>query len=469
MNTDTPSMMSGEPFRLETVRQRLDAVFGKTADLAVVAVDIGPYKGLLCYLTTMTNSSFIMDNVVKALSLSDQEEALGKEKTFELLETVQYSGLKHEALQNLDDVMFKIVLGYAAIFFDDYERCLVLDVRTLNSRSIEEPTTQNVVRGPKEGFTESADTNLSLIRRRFNNVNLRFEKFELGDMTHTAVYIAYLDGVADTEILKEVREKLSSSHIDSLFDSGKIEELLHSGGKGTKLFPTIYNSERPDAICGYLLNKRIAIVVDGSPFVLVVPTLFADFFKSPEDEYQWSVLGAFAQCLRYFAFILSLVVPALYIAVTSYHQELVPTILLTSIAAQREGIPFPASIEILLMEITFEILREAGTRMPRLVGPTISIVGALVLGEAAVQAGVVSNINVIVVSMTAISGFVAPIYTFGTIVRFFRFGMIILSSIIGLYGLVIGCCLLMVQLTRIESFGVPYLSLFSRWEKRRVA
>jgi Bacillus/Clostridium GerA spore germination protein. len=467
MNTEDLGFADGQMNSLEKVRQHIQHVFGDTSDLAVVSVDVRQYKGLMCYLTTMTNSAFIMEYVVKELALSEHSELMSKEDTFRLLENGTYSGLGHQTVRNLDDVMFKIVLGNAAIFIDGYEQVLVLDVRTLNSRSIEEPSTQNVVRGPKEGFTESADTNMSLIRRRFNNVKLRFEKYELGYLTHTAVYMAYLDGEVDNQILEQVREKLNNSHIDSLFDSGRIEEMFYAKGKGFQIFPTIFNSERPDAVCNRMIDKRIAIIVDGSPFVLIVPTLFPDFFKSPEDEYQWVVIGIFSRLLRYFAFVLSLIVPALYIAVTSYHQELIPSVLLTSIAAQREGIPFPASIEILLMEITFEILREAGTRMPRLVGPTISIVGALVLGEAAVQAGVVSNINVIVVSLTAISGFVAPIYTFGSKVRFFRFGLILLSSLIGLYGLVLGCCLLMVQLTKIESFGVPYLSLFSRWDKRR--
>jgi spore germination protein KA len=468
MNTDNQTSLGEELSSLEKVKQSLKDVFGQTTDLAVVSVHVGQYEGLLCYLTTMTSTDFITNKIVKELSLSEVKEQLSKEETFRKLEDCHFSGLKHEALQNMDDVSYKMVLGYAAIFIEGFPLVLAVDVRSLSSRSVEEPTSQNVVRGPKEGFTESADTNMSLIRRRFNNVKLRFEKFELGYMTHTAVYIAYLDGEVEEQILEQVRERLNSAHIDSLFDSGRIEDLLHSKGKSMQLFPTVYNSERPDAVCSSMINKRIAVIVDGSPFVLIVPSIFTDFFKSPEDEYQWFVIGSFARYLRYFAFILSLIVPGLYIAVTSYHQELIPSILLTSIAAQREGIPFPAGIEILLMEITFEILREAGTRMPRIVGQTISIVGALVLGEAAVQAGIVSNINVIVVSLTAISGFVAPIYTFGAKVRFFRFGMIILSSLIGLYGLVLGCCLLMVQLTRIESFGVPYLSLFSKWDKRRV-
>ncbi|TCM96214.1 spore germination protein KA [Paenibacillus sp. BK033] len=466
MNTETTS---GEQLRdLETVKQTLNEKFGQTTDFAAVSVRIGPFEGLLCYLTTMTSSDFIKKQVLSEFDLPENNENFTQAEIFHRLNACHFSGLQHEVLHSLDEAANKIVLGYAAIMIEGVSLVLAVDVRSLNSRSIEEPSTQNVVRGPKDGFTESADTNMSLIRRRFNHINLRFEKFELGYMTHTAVYIAYLEGEVDAQILEQVREKLNSSQVDSLFDSGRIEELLHSKSRGIQLFPTVYNSERPDAVCRQMINKRIAVIVDGSPFVLVVPSIFTDFFKSPEDEYQWFVIGSFSRYLRYFAFILSLIVPALYTAVTSYHQELIPSILLTSIAAQREGIPFPASIEILLMEITFEILREAGTRMPRIVGPTISIVGALVLGEAAVQAGIVSNITVIVVSLTAISGFVAPIYTFGSKVRFFRFGMIILSSVIGLYGLVMGCCLLMIQLTRIESFGVPYLSLYSKWDKRRV-
>lgn len=246
----------------------------------------------------------------------------------------------------------------------------------------------------------------------------------------------------------------------SLFDSGSLEELFRPDG--IQLFPTALNSERPDEICASLLDHRIAVIVNGSPFLLVVPAIMNDFFRSPEDRYQWIVFSTFVRYIRYIAFFFALCFPALYVAVTSYHQELIPTTLLTSIAAQREGIPFPAVIEIFLMEITFELLREASTRMPRIVGQSISIAGALVLGEAAVQAGIVSNINVIVVSLAVISSYVAPIYSFGSNIRLYRYALIIAGSFLGLYGVILGCAFLMIHLSRIETFGVPYLTSFSK-------
>ncbi|WP_255314492.1 spore germination protein [Bacillus sp. FJAT-26390] len=459
-NQPSQNGMDNQPIRsIEQIRAYLTDVFGNTDDLAVVSVRIGEDIGLLCYLETMTSVPFIMDHIVKPLSHRNKgEHESSSESLLQGLMVQYFGGLSCELIGDLKELAHKMAAGYAGLALDGASSILMLDVKKMDNRSVAEPTSQAVVRGPKDGFTESADTNMSLIRRRLINEKLRFEKYIVGAKSFTPVYLTYLEGGVESKVLDRIRKRLQQNEMSSVMDSGNLEELLRP--KGFSLFPTVYSSERPDAVCCSIMEAKAAIIVNGSPFVLVVPAVMNDFFKSPEDHYQWFAFGTFTRLLRYLAFFFSLLAPAIYIAITTFHAELIPTVLLTSIVAQREGIPFPAVIEILLMEITFEILREAGTRMPRVVGQTISIVGALVLGEAAVQAGIVSSINVIVVSLTAISGFAVPIYSFGTNVRLLRFGFIFLAGLLGLYGVILGSAFLLIHMVRLQSFGVVYLSPF---------
>ncbi|WP_064745716.1 spore germination protein [Paenibacillus sp. UNC451MF] len=444
------------------VQSYLHQVFGDTEDLIIVTIWIGRSEGLLCYLNTMTSNDFMMENIIKPITVSDVDWDDNPSELLGVLRYKYFGGLTSEIIC-LNDLPNKLIAGYAAVFINNIQEILILDAKKLDERSVEEPTTQTVVRGPKEGFNESAQTNMSLIRRRLLNEKLRFEKHTVGTQSGTSVYLAYIEGGIDFEVLQKVRARLNKSKTPSLFDSGSLEEILRP--RTLALFPTAYSSERPDAICALILENRMAIIVNGSPFVLAVPAVMNDFFKSPEDHYQWFAFGTFSRLLRYISFLFSMFIPSLYVAVSTFHQELIPTVLLTSIAAQREGIPFPAVIEIVIMEITFEILREAGTRMPRVVGQAISIVGALVLGQAAVEAGIISNILVIVVALTAISGFVAPVYTFGANVRLLRFGVIMLASLFGLYGVILFACFLLIHLVKMESFGYPYLSPFAPFIK----
>jgi len=453
-------------FRIDAIKQQLQRRFGQTTDLMLVPIRIGSRQGLLCYLTTMTNTTFLTETVTTPLLQAYRQGGLADaDRGLDAVRELLFGGLTTRLLDDPQPLPVLLTQGYAGLLLDGEPLMLMIDVKELEKRPISEPTTQNVIKGPKEAFTESADTNMSLIRRRILNERLRFEKYVVGSQSQTPVYLAFVEGEADERVLRDIRDCLQGSSMVSLFDSGSMEQLFRS--RRGLLFPTLYNSERPDSICSCLMDKRVALIVNGSPFVLVVPALFSDFFKSPEDDYQWFLLGSFIRVLRYLAFMLSLSLSALYVAATCYHQELIPTLLLTSIAAQRIGIPFPAVVEMLLMEMTFELLREAGTRMPRLVGQSISIAGALVLGEASVQAGIVSNITVIVVALTAIAGFVSPVYSFGANIRLFRYALIILGSLFGLYGVIVGFAFLVVHLTRIETFGIPYLSPLARLGGRR--
>ncbi|MEC0171466.1 spore germination protein [Paenibacillus graminis] len=452
-NEKTPSA----GLNLDSVKEDIKRRFGATSDLASVKIRIFGEEGVFSYLTSMTNTAFLMENVIKPLTVAGiSSDAPSKSQWLNHIREQYLVGLGTETTNDLGNFTMLVMKGYAGLYIAGMTEILMINVKELEMRAIAEPTTQSVAIGPKEGFTESADTNISLIRRRIQNQKLRFEKYELGEKTKTAVYLTYLDDLVERDVLNQLRDKIRQSKLDILFDTSSLESLFQP--KGLTLFPTFYNSERPDTICKGLLDKRIAIIVNGSPFVLMVPSLFKDYFRSSEDSYQWFSFGAFIRYLRYLTFMISLCLPAVYVSVTSYHQELIPTMLLTSIAAQRQGIPFPSVLEIFMLEITFEILREAGSRMPRIIGQSISIAGALVLGQAAVLAGFVSNISIIIVSLTVISGFVSPVYSFGARIRLFRYVLTVLGSVLGLFGVFFGCALLLIHLSRIEVFGIAFLT-----------
>lgn len=311
-------------------------------------------------------------------------------------------------------------------------------------------------RGPRQGFTESLQTNISMIRRYIKNPNLWVEKMKKGSVTNTDIALMYIQGICDEKVLKEVKQRLEKIDIDSILESGYIEQLIEDETFTT--FPTMYHTERPDVVAGNLLEGRFAIIVDGTPFVLIAPALFVQFFQSVEDYYSRFDIATSIRILRVLVFFISLVAPAVYVAATTFHQEMIPTQLLVVIAAQREIVPFPAVVEALTMEVAFEILREAGVRLPRVVGSAVSIVGALVIGQAAVQAGIVSPAMVIIVALTAIASFATPAFAMAISARLIRFIFIIASAVMGFYGLILGIIMMFVHLCSLRSFGVPYMS-----------
>ncbi|WP_047758606.1 spore germination protein, partial [Geobacillus sp. ZGt-1] len=323
-------------------------------------------------------------------------------------------------------------------------------------RSIEEPQTQIAVRGPREGFTESLRANTAMIRRRIKNPNLWLETMQIGTVTQTDVAIMYIKGIANDEVIEEVRARLRRIDTDSVLESGYIEQLIEDQTFTT--FPTIYHTERPDVVAANLLEGRIAILIQGTPFILIVPALFIQFFQAVEDYYARFDIATALRFLRVLIFFLSLVAPSIYIAATTFHQEMIPTQLVIAIAAQREAVPFPAFVEALIMEVTFEILREAGIRLPRAVGQAVSIVGALVIGEVAINAGFVSSAMVIVVSLTAIASFATPSFAIAISARLIRFGLMFLAAMFGFYGIIMGLLVMILHLCSLRSFGMPYMS-----------
>ncbi|WP_235947142.1 spore germination protein [Paenibacillus glycinis] len=350
----------------------------------------------------------------------------------------------------------KLLDGQCVLVAEHAPGFLSCDVAKGDYRSITEPKTESSIRGPREGFVEDIEVNMALIRKRLKSPNLIFESFVIGSETATNVCMAYMGNIANEGIVNEFRKRLDAIQTDSVLESAYIEEWIQD--KTLSPFPQLISTERPDGIVAKLLEGHVAVLIDGTPMALAGPITFFQLFSSPEDYYQRADIATLLRWLRMFAFVLSIFVPSLYIAIVSYHQELLPTPLLISIAAQREEVPFPAVVEALIMFITFEILREAGLRMPRIAGQAISVVGALVVGQAAVEAGFVSASMVIVVSLTAISNYISPTYSFGIAQRIVQFVFMLMAGVMGLFGLMCGVFMLFIHLVSIRSFGAHYMA-----------
>ncbi len=358
-------------------------------------------------------------------------------------------------IENEKALIHAVLNGQVALLVEGSSKAFAASISGGPKRAVEEPSSQTVIRGPKEGFTEDISTNIALLRRKIKSTELHIDSRNIGTYTQTKVAVAYIRGIADPEVVMEISRRLDSIDTDSILESGYIEEFIQDGVWTP--FPTMYNTERPDAVAGSLLEGLVAILVDGTPFVLTAPVTFFRFMASSEDYYQRYDLASFLRIIRMASFCLALLLPSFYIATTTFHQEMLPTTMLITLAAQRENTPLPALLEAMVMELTFEVIREAGTRMPRAIGPAISIVGALVLGQAAVQAGLVSAAMVIVVSFTAISNFVLPAINMSGSVRLLRFVLMLLAGSFGLYGVLAGLVPILVRLVSLNSFGVPYM------------
>ncbi len=380
----------------------------------------------------------------------------------QLFQQIMQRGIPNIFVQEetaLGNIVDQLITGNTIFFMDGIESALVVGSQSWKERSVTEPMSENVVRGPRDGFTESSDTNTALIRRRIKSPDLRMDEYKIGTKTKTTVILIYLNGVAREAIITEVKDRLQKISIDGVLESGYIEELIEDSPLSP--FPQIDHSERPDKVSAALLEGRIAIVVDNTPFVLIVPTVFLQFIQSPEDYYERFHVGSLTRIVRLTAYFTSLILPALYIALTSFHQEMIPTSLALSIAASREGVPFPSIGEAFLMEATFEILREAGLRLPKQAGQAVSIVGGLVIGQAAVQAGIVSQAMVIVVALTGISSFAIPAYNAAAAGRLIRFPLMLLAAFLGLPGILAGLTIMLIHLSGLRSFGVNYLDPFT--------
>lgn len=406
----------------------------------------------IVFIEGMINSEIVNENIIQPIigyTLPNRES-----NSIDFLQYKLIVSNNVEKTSDLDKMLESIMSGDTLLLMESNAEALIITSKGWKSRSIEEPITETVLRGPREGFTESLLTNLSLVRRKLKTTDLKFEFNVMGERSRTKTCLCYIEGVANEKIIEELKSRLNDICIDGVLDSGMIQELIRDSPFSP--FKTIGNSERPDVIAAKLLEGRIALLVDGTPTVLTVPHLFVEIFQSNEDYYMNFYFSSIGRLLRFLSLVISISVPAIYVALVTFHQEIVPTPLIMSIAASRQGIPFPTIIEVLGLLLLFEILREAGTRMPSFIGQSLSIVGALVVGQSAVEARFVSAPIVIITALSGITGLMLPRIKGAIII--IRTVFIILASIIGLYGYLFGICGVLLHLYGLRSFGVPYMS-----------
>ncbi|WP_282942486.1 spore germination protein [Paenibacillus sp. RC67] len=439
---------------------RIKQELGNSDDVVVrdiqIHLDSDRYiLGSVVYIDGLSNLNSMMDSLLSSYE-KDQLKQYDSRQILEYFKkTVIASGAVRD-VTHFEELFDLLLSGNSILMLEGSPQALSICTKDLTARTVEEPNVQSVVRGPREGFTEVLRWNTAMLRRKIKDRRLWMETTSIGSVTKTDVSVIYIQNIVNETVLQEVRQRLSTIDIDAILESNYIEEQIKD--KRYTPFPTLFNTERPDVIAAGLMEGRVAILVDGTPFALLVPALFTQFFQSSEDYYQPADFSSFIRLLRFLAFGLALLTPSFYIAITTFHQEMLPTTLLYNLASQREGVPFPAFIEAIMMEVTFEILREASVRMPRTVGQSISIVGTLVIGQAAVEAGLVSAAMVIVVSITAISNFVLPAFNLGITIRIIRFMLMMLAASFGLFGIFLGIIVIVVHLCGVTSFGVPYMS-----------
>lgn len=400
----------------------------------------------------------VLDNIQQAQNLPKENQQLFTyihEKFFALMDVKKGT--------TLDDISLPLLIGYTIVYIDGIDTALMLNTAGGEMRAIEEPISETLIRGPRAGFVEDIHVNIGMIRRNVNDPNLRLKTYLTGRRSKKSLVVCYINDIVHPELLKEVDRRLKTIDIDIVPESGYVEEWIQDSFLSP--FPQILNTERPDKVVRALTHGRVVILVDGTPFALILPMTFSEVIMSPEDYYERWTIGTLLRILRYFAAFVSIFLPAIYIALTSIQPGMIPSKLAFSIAGTREGVPFPPVIEALMMVITMELLQEAGARLPQTIGQTVGIVGGLVIGEAAVRAGIVSPIMVIVIALTAVCNFAIPSFSVAITFRIIRFGFIFAAGIFGLYGMVLAYIMVNIHFVNLKSFGVPYTTPFAPFFK----
>lgn len=411
---------------------------------------------LAVYFDGVVDHTLWDDGFLIALTSMDAKETASPMQLVERLKHNLPSIVQMKTVWNLREAAQNIVNGEVVLFIESSGQALSFKIKDKLQRQLDEPSTEAVIRGPRIGFIERLDINMALLRHIIRTPQFKMENTVLGKSTQTEVAIVYIEGLAAPNVVEEVRRRLAQVHMNSVLTFGYIEELIRDHPRSP--FPLIQSTQRPDAVAAALIEGKVALLVNGSPLVLVLPVTFWFAFQSVEDYYIHFLIASLLRMLRYFFTFLALTLPSIFVSITTYHSEMIPTALTLSLAAAREVVPFPALVESLIMEVMFEALREGGVRLPRPVGQTISIVGALVIGQAAVQAGIISAPLVIVVSLTGIASFLIPNPTMSQTISLLRFPLLICAGTFGLYGVGAGLIAILIHLVNLRSFGVPYLA-----------
>ncbi|WP_314591047.1 spore germination protein [Paenibacillus terrigena] len=415
------------------------------SDLKWRSISFNQSKGLIVFLESLADLHKIQQEIIKPL------EGKSQGNVDEVVTSVEIS-----KNSDLSEVPYALIQGNCVLLFEGSTEAFIVDVAAVNSRNISEPVNEGIIRGAHDGFIEHLMTNLYLVRKRVENPNLVVRYYQIGKATKTKLALLYMQNLANPDLIKEVDQRINSISLDMTLTPGFIAEMMEDNP--SSLFPQILLTERPDRTAAHLMEGRVVILADGDPSALILPVTFFAFYQSPDDYHSRWIAGSFVRLIRLVSFIIASLIPALYIAVIGFHPEILPENLIFSVKSSIDRIPFPPIVEALIMQLTLEVLREAGVRLPSRVGQTIGIVGGLVIGESVVRAGLISYPMVIVVALTAISSFVAPSNEISIATRLLGFPLMILAAVFGLIGITFGMLFILIHLCKLECCGTPYFA-----------
>lgn len=419
----------------------------------------GGYKAFIAFIDGMADRITINNFILRPLLKKDDEnESDGNCGLDYILESVIETN-QAVKLTKPDDVIYDILIGNTCLYVDGCDYYVSSETKGYDKRSVEKPQTEGVVRGSQEGFNENLRTNVTLIRRVIKNKDLTTEFMKLGERNKNLCAVMYIKGLTNPAIVDEVKRRINGLKTDFIAGSGMLEQFIEENT--WSLVPTILSTERPDRAASHIVEGKVVIIAEGTPFALVVPVSISTMFHTPEDaSLRWQY-GTMLRFIRIIAVFIATFAPGFYVALTNFHREMIPTELLIAIAKARENIPFPTIVEVLAMEISFELIREAGIRIPGIIGNTIGIIGALILGQAAVQANLVSPVMIIIVAITGLGNFAIPDFSMAFAARIYRIIFILLGAMLGFYGITLGIVVMTATLSNTKSFGVPLLSFIA--------
>lgn len=433
-----------------------ETLFENCSDVIKRKFTIGDQNKIDIYLTYIDN--IVDKELLEELSLKNLLYGMGNFPSKGQFEYIKEKGLRTadvSVVTSMQDITQAVLSGDSILMVDGYAKAYKIASKSYPSRGVSSAESEVVIRGSKESFTEPISTNKVLIRRRIRDTKLKIKQEKIGIRSNTDVAILYMEDIVRKDILEEIENRLKDFVIDGILDSGMLEQLTESSWASP--FPQFQSTERPDKAASAILEGRIVLLVDNSPMALILPTTLNSFFQASDDYYSRWEVATLIRLLRYIAAFMAVALPGLYIVILNFHSEIIPTALALSFAAARQGVPFSVVFEVIIMEIAFELLREAGIRVPGPMGNTIGIVGGLIIGNAAVEANLVSPMIVIIVSITAIASFAVPNEAFSSAFRITRYMTIILSALLGLLGFLVSIMLILIHLTGLRSFGIPYL------------